>query len=127
VGRAIVVALLVVAYMLSVGRFDYLVVLVTLSGAGALQLMPAILGVCFPGGRTLTRAGVLAGIAAGLVTLYVTLVVWPHPMGMHGGLWGLLVNTAVALNVSVFTTPPSAETIQRVHGEVERFVYGTED
>jgi SSS family solute:Na+ symporter len=127
VGRAIVVALLVVAYMLSVGRFDYLVVLVTLSGAGALQLMPAILGVCFPGGRTLTRAGVLAGIAAGLVTLYVTLVVWPHPIGMHGGLWGLLVNTAVALNVSVFTTPPSAETIQRVHGEVERFVYGTED
>ena len=127
VGRAIVVGLLVVGYLLSVGTFDYLVVLVTLSGAGALQLMPAILGVCFPGGRTLTRAGVVAGIAAGLVTLYVTLVVSPHPMGMHGGLWGLLVNTAVALNVSVFTTPPSAETIQRVHGEVERFVYGTED
>jgi SSS family solute:Na+ symporter len=127
VGRAIVVGLLIVGYLLSVGTFDYLVVLVTLSGAGALQLMPAILGVCFPGGRTLTRAGVVAGIAAGLVTLYVTLVVSPHPMGMHGGLWGLLVNAAVALNVSVFTTPPSAETIQRVHGEVERFVYGTED
>ena len=127
VGRVIVVGLLIVGYLLSVGTFDYLVVLVTLSGAGALQLMPAILGVCFPGGRTLTRAGVVAGIAAGLVTLYVTLVVSPHPMGMHGGLWGLLVNAAVALNVSVFTTPPSAETIQRVHGEVERFVYGTED
>jgi hypothetical protein len=46
---------------------------------------------------------------------------------MHGGLWGLLVNTAVALNVSVFTPPPSAETIRRVHGEVERFVYGAEE
>ncbi len=127
VGRAIVVGLLVVGYLLSVGTGDYLVVLVTLSGAGALQLMPSILGVCFPGGRTLTRAGVVSGIAAGLVTLYVTLLVSPHPLGMHGGLWGLLVNTAVALNVSVFTTPPSAITIQRVHGEVERFVYGTED
>ena len=127
VGRAIVVGLLVIGYLLSVGTFDYLVVLVTLSGAGALQLMPAILGVCFPGGRTLTRAGVVAGIAAGLVTLYVTLVVSPHPLGMHGGLWGLLVNTAVALNVSAYTTPPSAETIERVHGEVERFVYGTEE
>lgn len=127
VGRAIVVGLLVVGYLLSVGTFDYLVVLVTLSGAGALQLMPAILGVCFPGGRTLTRAGVVAGIAAGLVTLYVTLVVSPHPLGMHGGIWGLLVNTAVALNVSAYTTPPSAETIERVHGEVERFVYGTEE
>ncbi len=127
VGRAIVVGLLVVGYLLSVGTSDFLVVLVTLSGAGALQLMPAILGVCFPGGRTLTRAGVVAGIAAGLVTLYVTLVVSPHPLGMHGGLWGLLVNTAVALNVSAYTTPPSTETIERVHGEVERFVYGTEE
>ena len=127
VGRAIVGGLLVVGYLLSVGTSDLLVVLVTLSGAGALQLMPAILGVCFPGGRTLTRAGVVAGIAAGLVTLYVTLVVSPHPLGMHGGLWGLLVNTAVALNVSAYTTPPSTETIERVHGEVERFVYGTEE
>ncbi|MEE2898553.1 MAG: sodium:solute symporter family protein, partial [Gemmatimonadota bacterium] len=127
VGRAIVVGLLVIGYMLSVGTFDYLVVLVTLSGAGVLQLMPAILGVCFPGARTLTRAGVVSGIVAGLVTLYLTLVVVPHPLGMHGGLWGLLVNTAVALNVSVFTPPPSAETIRRVHGEVERFVYGAEE
>ena len=127
VGRAIVVGLLVVGYLLSVGTSDLLGGRVTLSGAGALQLMPAILGVCFPGGRTLTRAGVVAGIAAGLVTLYVTLVVSPHPLGMHGGLWGLLVNTAVALNVSAYTTPPSTETIERVHGEVERFVYGTEE
>ena len=126
VGRAIVVGLLVVGYVLSVSTANYLVVLVTLSGAGALQLMPAILGVCFPGGRTLTRAGVVAGIVAGMVTLYVTLVLSPHPLGMHAGLWGLLVNTAVALNVSVYTTPPSAETIERVHGELERFVYGTE-
>jgi SSS family solute:Na+ symporter len=127
VGRAIVVGLLVIGYMLSVGTFDYLVVLVTLSGAGVLQLMPGILGVCFPGGRTLTRAGVVSGIVAGLVTLVFTLWVSPHPLGMHGGLWGLLVNAAVALNVSVFTPPPSPETIQRVHGEVERFVYGARD
>jgi SSS family solute:Na+ symporter len=124
VGRAIVLALLAVAYALSVRTFDFLVVLVTLSGSGALQLMPAILGVCFPGRRSLTRAGVLAGIVAGMAALYVTLVVVPHPMGMHGGIWSLLVNAAVALNVSAFTKPPSPETIERIHGEVERYVYG---
>src|SRR5690606_36810671 len=83
VGRLIVVALLVVGYFLSVRTFGFLVVLVTLSGAGALQLMPAILGVCFPGGRTLTRAGVLAGLGAGLISLYLTLVVVPHLSGIH--------------------------------------------
>ncbi len=124
VGRVLVVALLAVGYALSVSTFDFLVVLVTLSGAGALQLMPGIIGVCFPGRRTLTRAGVVWGIVAGLVTLYITLVEIPHPLGMHGGLWALLVNTAVALNVSSFTEPPSVETVERVHGELERFVYG---
>jgi len=127
VGRIIVGGLLIVGYLLSVRSYDSLVVLVTLSGAGALQLMPAILGVCFPGGRTLTGAGVVAGIGAGLVALYVTLVIVPHPLGMHGAMWSLLVNAAVALNVSAYTAPPSVETIERVHGELERFVYGSEE
>ena len=124
VGRAIVVGLLIVGYLLSVRSYDFLVVVVTLSGSGALQLMPAILGVCFPARRVLTRAGVLAGIAAGLAALYVTLVVSPHPLGMHGGVWSLLVNALVAAGVSTVTAAPSAATVERVHGELERFVYG---
>ncbi|MDH3269937.1 MAG: sodium:solute symporter family protein [Gemmatimonadota bacterium] len=125
VGRGFVAALLVVGYVLSVQTFDFLVVLVTLSGAGALQLMPAILGVCFPGPRTLTRLGVLAGLFAGLATLYVTLVVIPHPMGMHGGIWSLLVNSVAAVGVSAVTPGPSTATLERIHGEVERQVYGS--
>jgi solute:Na+ symporter, SSS family len=107
-----------------VRSYDFLVVVVTLSGSGALQLMPAILGVCFPARRVLTRAGVLAGIGAGLAALYATLVVAPHPLGMHGGVWSLLVNGLVAVAVSAVTRPPSTATVERVHGEMERFVYG---
>ena len=125
VGRGIVGALLVVGYFLSVRTFDALVVLVTLSGSGALQLMPAILGVCFPGRRTLTRLGVLVGIIAGMVTLYVTLVVAPHPLGLHGGVWALIINSVLTVGVSYFTAAPSEETIQRIHGEIEREVYGS--
>lgn len=127
VGRVLVAVLLVVGYVLSVRTFGFLVVLVTLSGSGALQLMPAILGVCFPGRRTLTRAGVLTGIGAGMATLYITLVVVPHPWGMHGAVWSLLVNGVLAVAVSGFTRGPSTETVARIHGEVERFVYGSGD
>ncbi|SVE00231.1 uncharacterized protein METZ01_LOCUS453085 [marine metagenome] len=45
---------------------------------------------------------------------------------MHGGVWSLLVNAAVAVGVSAVTRPPSDETIERIHGELERFVYGSE-
>lgn len=124
-GRAFVLGLLVVGYLLSVRTFDFLVVLVTLSGAGALQLMPAILSVCFPGPRTLSRLGVLGGLVAGLVTLYLTLVVVPHPLGIHGGIWSLLVNAAVAVGVSAVTPGPTPETLERIHGVVERQVYGS--
>ncbi len=124
VGRAIVVALLVVGYILSVRSVELLVVLVTLSGAGALQLMPAIMGVCFPTRRLLTKAGVLTGIAVGLVTLYLTLVVVPHPLGLHGGVWSVLANFAITIVVSGLTQPPSPATVRRIHGEVEAFVYG---
>jgi hypothetical protein len=68
---------------------------------------------------------VLAGIGAGLATLYVTLVVVPHPGGVHGGVWSLLVNGFVAWGLSTVTRPPSRETVARVHGALERFVYGT--
>lgn len=124
VGRSIVLGLLVVGYALSVTSAEFLVVLVALSGAGALQLMPAIMGVCFPTRRLVTRSGVLAGIAVGLVTLYVTLIVVPHPLGLHGGVWSVVANFLVTMAVSRVTRTPCAATVQRVHGEIERFVYG---
>ena len=132
IGRLIVLALLAVAFALSITESDLLVAIVTLSGAGALQLMPAIVGVCFPGGRSLSRAGVLAGLGAGLGTLALTLgldlgvdLPWgAHPLGIHGGLWGLAVNSILAVAVSAVTPGPSRRTVARVHGEVERFVHG---
>jgi SSS family solute:Na+ symporter len=127
IGRVLVIALLIIGYLLTVNTFEVLVVLVALSGAGALQLMPAVLGVCFPTPHLYTRSGVLAGIGAGMAALYVTLIVIPHPLDRHGGIWSVLVNFAVTICVSRFTRPPSPETVWRIHGELERFVYGDED
>ncbi len=123
-GRGVVLILLAVGYVLSVSTFDFLVTLITLSGAGALQLMPAILGVCYPGRRCTTRNGVIAGISAGLITLYVTRVLVFQPLGIHEAIWSLAVNFAVTVVVSRFSTPPSDQTRTRIHGEIERFVYG---
>lgn len=124
VGQLIVLGLLVVGYALSIRTFDFLVTLVTLSGAGALQLLPGILGVCFPTRRPWTRVGVLSGLGVGLAVLYGTLEVWVHPLGMHASLWSVGANFLVCIVVSRLTAPPSAETVARIHGEVERFVYG---
>ena len=122
-GRCVVVVLLGVGFYLTISQLDFLVTLVTLSGAGALQLMPAVLGVCYPGRRLNTATGVVAGILAGLVTLYLTRMQFPQPLGIHEALWSLAVNFAVTIIVSRFTRPPSRATVERIHGEIERFVY----
>ena len=123
-GRGVVLILLAVGYALSVSTFDFLVTLITLSGAGALQLMPAILGVCYPGRRCTTRVGVIAGIGAGLIALYVTRVMVFQPLGIHEAIWSLGINFVVTIIVSRFSSPPSDRTRTRIHGEIERFVYG---
>ncbi len=127
VGRLIVVALLAIAFVLSISSSELLVVVVTMSGAGALQLMPAICGICLPARRLLTRSGVLVGILVGLTVLYWATVLSPHPLGVHGGIWGLLVNWTVAALVSWRTAAPSQATVARVHGCIEELVYGEPD
>ncbi len=124
-GRCVVVVLLVVGWLLTVVNLDYLVVLVMLSGVGALQLMPGVLGVCYPNRERLTTgAGVVAGIGAGLVTLYLTRVYFYQPFGVHEAVWSLGVNFVVTIIVSQVSRQPSKATVERIHGEVERFVYG---
>ena len=125
VGRVLVVVLLAIGYVLSVNTFGFLVTLVAISGSGALQLMPAVLGVCFPGKHLYTKNGVLWGMGVGLGVLYLTLVVTPHPLGMHGAVWSIVANFLVTILVSRNTTPPSEETVSRIHGEIEAFVYGS--
>jgi SSS family solute:Na+ symporter len=122
VGRIFVLGLLLVGYVLTVTTSQFLVVLVALPGAGALQLMPAVIGVCFPTRRLLTRTGVLAGMAVGLATLYITLYPAPHPLGLHGGVWSLIANVASAILVSRVTSPPSSATVARIHGAIERYL-----
>ncbi len=124
IGRVIIVGLLVIGYILSIQTYSFLVTLVALSGSGALQLLPGVLGVCFPSRRPRTATGVLAGIGAGMVVLYVTLFIAPNPLGVHHSLWALGANFATVMALSRFTDPPSDETVERIHGELERFVYG---
>jgi SSS family solute:Na+ symporter len=125
VGRGIVLGLLVIGYILSVRTLGFLVTLVTLSGAGALQLLPGTLGVCYPTRRPFTKSGVLAGVGVGLTVLYVTLVIVPHALGIHGAIWSIVANFTTCITVSAFTKAPSDETIGRIHGAVEDYVYGS--
>ena len=75
------------------------------------QLFPCMLGVlCWP---RATKTGAIAGLAAGVLVVALFNIVWPNPLYVHAGIWGLSVNLPVFIVVSLFTKPASEETLRK--------------
>lgn len=87
-------------------------VMILLIGLGfASQVLPAFIGMFFWPGAT--AKGVFAGIVSGFVVTVVLITIWPHPLGIHGGFWGLMLNLPVFVIVSRLTSPAPAEVVER--------------
>ena len=116
--RGMVLVMILISFVFTMFVLDYLVLLGTLATAFGLLLMPAILGVTYM--PKITRAGVNAGLIAGIITIILTYFVWRHPLGIHTGGWGFIVNWVFVIVVSAFSEKPSAEMIERFHGTFEK-------
>jgi Na+/proline symporter len=113
-GRLMVLLIVLLAVIFSVSVLDYLVLLGTLATAFGMLMLPAILGITYMPG--ITRAGVTAGLVCGIIAVILTYFVWRHPLGIHTGGWGLIVNGTVCFIVSMFSVRPSLERIRQTHG-----------
>jgi SSS family solute:Na+ symporter len=70
-----------------------------------------MLGVfCWP---RATKVGAIAGLVAGVGVVFLFNVVWPNPLNVHAGIWGLLVNIPVFIIASLLTKPSKKETLAR--------------
>ncbi|WP_110707758.1 sodium:solute symporter family protein [Salinicola sp. CR57] len=87
-------------------------IMILLVGLGfAAQMLPAFIGL-FVWPRA-TRTGVLCGLSAGFIVTVLFTVVWPNPLGVHAGAWGLIINLPLFVAVSRITRPASDATLAR--------------
>ncbi|MEW6428041.1 MAG: sodium:solute symporter [Thermodesulfobacteriota bacterium] len=110
-GRACVIALCGFALLVATTSSDALVLLGGLAVAYGFQMCPALVGVCW--WPWLTRAGVNAGLVAGLVAVTLTDSIGPEwlgitawgrwPLTVHSAGWGILFNLGTAVLVSALT------------------------
>lgn len=102
--RASVILLGVVALLLALYTPGRLVSLLLLAYAGMTQMFPgAVFGLFW---KRMNKYATGAGIIAGLITVaYLKLVLNTNPLGIHFGLWGLLVNIIVTVIVALSTKP----------------------
>ncbi|MDQ7728617.1 sodium:solute symporter family protein [Halomonas sp. SpR8] len=87
-------------------------VMILLVGLGfASQVLPAFIGMFF--WPRASRLGVMAGIVAGFLITVAFTTLWPHPLGIHAGFWGLMLNLPVFVTVSLMTPATHAEVVER--------------
>jgi SSS family solute:Na+ symporter len=126
-GRVIIVVFSLLGWVFAVLRPGLIFDLVAMSVAGVAQFLPAVIAVTYPTREPwLTKSGASAGIIAGVIV--TALLLFPdrlglpiprNPLSIHAGVWGLVVNFVIAILVSLFTKPPSKETINRIHGYLD--------
>lgn len=110
VGKWVIPAIAMLAYLFAEMKFDFIAVLAVTSSAGLLVMVPAIVGAFF--WRRGTAAGVLTSvIGSGCLVFYLewTKTKW---LGYGSAVWGLLLSLILYVGVSVFTKPATAKAEQ---------------
>jgi len=112
--RALVPAVTIMAVILTFMRPKMLVALLLLGYSGISQFFPGVfLGLFW---RRVTKAGVYAGMVAGIVTLLiVNYILKASPYGIFFGFWGLIINLAICVLITLLTTPPPKEALDRFY------------
>ena len=85
------------------------------------QAFPAIFGMFF--WPRATKQGALVGLFGGFIITVLFSFVYTHPLGVHAGIWGLIVNFILFVTVSLFTKPVSKETINEFFPEMMEELY----
>lgn len=123
IGRLIVVGLVAVTVAAAAYRWGLVVLMIGVTASMITQLLPAVLAVTVPMGIRFTKAGVTAGILAGLavslLSRFFAADLLPDGWRFDPSFWGLVVNIPVTLIVSQFTTPPDPERVARIRDALD--------
>ena len=123
IGRLIVVGLVAVTVAAAAYRWGLVVLMIGVTASMITQLLPAVVAVTVPMGVRFTKAGVTAGILAGLavslLSRFFAAGLLPDGWRFDPSFWGLVVNIPVTLIVSQFTTPPDPEAVARIRAALD--------
>ena len=111
--RVITFVLLIAAMLLSENITGMIAVWGGFATSFGLMLVPAWFGALF--WPKLSKEGVTYGMIIGTITVFI-MFKFDSPLGIHFGVWGLIVNFATAMIISSITQLPSIENVRKFHG-----------
>lgn len=111
VNRLLTTALTIAALYVGINSKAALVILGALATAFGFVMYVLLLGVVW--GFKFPRVGAVLGVAAGMLSVYLTYAVWPNPLSMHCAFWGTFVGLVVAYVCRGIGIKDDQETISR--------------
>lgn len=109
--KLFLVVVFVMAYPLALTNPAELAYILLVCYGFIAQLFPCMLGImCWP---RATKQGAIAGLVAAIIIVILFNFVWSNPLGVHAGIWGMMVNIPVFIIVSLMTKPASEETLRK--------------
>jgi SSS family solute:Na+ symporter len=110
----------IIAYIIAIQQFEFIILLTALTFYGAAQYFPALLGALF--WENSSREGAISGFVLGLLVTIVLefgVVSLPNVLpGFVSGFYGLIVNFGAFILVSLVTDSVSDESIERTQGYI---------
>jgi SSS family solute:Na+ symporter len=107
--KLLVLPFAAIIVIVSVTRPESLVGMLLMTYGWLVQLFPAILGMFF--WKRATKAGAAVGLVTGTVISILFSRLWPNPLSIHAGVWGLAANVILFVVISLLTSPPPKEIV----------------
>ncbi|MCF7929377.1 MAG: sodium:solute symporter family protein [Spirochaetales bacterium] len=107
--RLMVIPFALIIIVVGVTQPSTLVGMLLMTYGLLVQLFPTIFSTFYM--KNSTKAGTATGLTAGLIVAILFTQVWPNPLSIHAGVWGLAVNFILLIVVSKFTNAPPAENV----------------
>ena len=108
--KILVIPFALIIVIISVTKPASLVGMLLMTYGWLVQLFPIIFGMFF--WKRATKAGAFVGLVSGLIVSILCTKVWPNPLSLHAGIWGLAVNTVLFISVSLCTKAPPIEKVE---------------
>lgn len=107
VGRGCILVLMLLGYIFSLRTPESVTMLIQLMAAFNMMAFYPVFGIFI--WKRASVAGCISAMTAGLVTIILTVFVFPNPMGIVAGAWGFAVGIILFFVVSLLTKPISPE------------------
>jgi len=120
-GRVAILAFVIISTLFGLFWPNVFSIATQFATPGYAQLLPPLMAGLF--WRRANKQGAITGTLGGFLTLLLTSLVWPSPLGITALLWSMIANVGLLVIVSLATPAPPEEIVYKYHDSINEELF----